>query len=78
MRYQSIYIASTYAQWLIGMASAIIILRMLYIIHSMTTSPAEGITFGTILEKVSKYLKAIIIAVIVESLIQIIKQYFFH
>lgn len=78
MEYESIGMVATYVQWFIGIVAGILTLRIIYIIHSMSTSMEEGISIGAIFTKVGKYIKAAIIAVVIETIIELFKSYYIH
>ena len=64
-----------YFQILIAVGIAIITVRSIYIAHQMSTSSDEGVSISSILAKVSNHMKAAIIMVIAEGLIQWFKDY---
>lgn len=77
--YESINLIGNYVQWMIGAAIAIITFRVVYIIHSMSTSQDENnASFNSIAEKVSKHIKGLIIAVIIETVIEVFQAYYIH
>lgn len=76
MGYESIALIAQYTQWLIAIATVIIGIRIAYIIHSMSNSLDENVSLNTILTKVSKHTKAIIICIIVESIIILVRTYY--
>ena len=78
MSYESIGMIGTYMQWMIAVAIAVIIFRVLYIIFSMYSSADEGISVNVIITKVGKHIKALVLCVIVEAIITLVKSYFFH
>ena len=63
---------------MIAIAIAIIVLRITYIIHSMSASMDENVSFSAIAAKVSNHVKGLVIAVIAEAIIEVFKSYYFH
>lgn len=78
MQYGSIALVGEYSQWMIGIAGAIITARIIHIISSMGMSQDENISIHTILTKISKHIKALVIAICVEAIIELIQNYYFH
>lgn len=78
MNYQSVALTASYTQWMIAIAGAVITVRCLYIIVSMSNSTDEGVSMSSIWKKVANHVKALVIFVIIESVISLLKGYFFH
>lgn len=69
---------TVWIQWCIAVGGVIFTFRGAYTIYSMSTSPDESISGSAILKKVANIIKAIVIIVIVEALIELVKGYYFH
>ena len=76
--YSSMKDVALWIQGGIAGGGVIFTLRGAYTIHSMSTSLDEGISSPAILKKIINIIKAIVIIVIVEALIEVIKAYYFH
>lgn len=75
---KSLVLVATYVQWILAVAIGVVFLRILYTLISMSNSQDESISLSTIVVKVGKQVKALIIMVCVEGIISFIKGYFFH
>ena len=77
MKYESVRRISIYLQWFIVLAGIVITIRGVYIIINMTTSFDDGVSLSSILSKLVNRIKALVILVIVEALIEFVKKYLF-
>lgn len=77
MAFISISLVSSYFQWMIALVIAVVSFRCVYIIMHMSNSLEENINLPAILAKVQNHVKALIILVIAEGLIEYIKGYLF-
>lgn len=74
--YESVLMIDTYMQWVIAIATAILTLRVIYIVFDNAYSFENNANAG-IGEKIKKHIVAIVICVIVEAFISTVKKYFF-
>lgn len=77
MKYESVRLISTYLQGLIGIGIGIITVRGVHIASKLSSSLEDGISLSSILSKLGNRIKAIVILVIVEALIEYVKTYLF-
>lgn len=78
MNYSSMGVIANWGQWVIAMGIAIVTFRCIYIIFHMSNSDDENNSSSAIMAKVMNHVKAIVIMLISEGLIELIKNYFFH
>ena len=76
MGYESITLMGTYFQWGLGIANAIVVVRVLLIIRKGTMS-IEDTNMKEVLAKAGNHVKAIVICTIIQGIIEYIKSYFF-
>lgn len=77
MNYESINIVTRYISWMIGLAAGLLTLRSVYIIYSSISEAAENYSAASIWKKVKVRVVAAVICVVIDSLIALIKSYYF-
>lgn len=77
MNYESLNMVTRYMSWMIGLAAAVLTLRIVYIIYSSISEAAENSSAASIWKKVRVRVVAAIICVVIDSLIALIKSYYF-
>lgn len=74
----SLEIIAEYIEWGLAIGTAIITFRVLYTVFNMVFSMDENISASAIWVKVGKQVTAAIIMVSIVSIIELVKEYFFH
>lgn len=78
MDFQSIKVIAAWGQWILAAGIAIVTFRCVYIIFHMANSVEENNSGPAIMTKITNHVKAVVIMLISEGLVELVKSYFFH
>ena len=76
MGYETLGLISKYIQWALGIAIAAITLRVAYIAYTYYIT-VEDVSFKSVIEKIKKYITAVVICVCASGIVEFIKAYYF-
>lgn len=76
MGYETLGLISKYIQWALWIAIAAITLRVAYIAYTYYIT-VEDVSFKSVIEKIKKYITAVVICVCASGIVEFIKSYYF-
>ena len=76
MGYETFGLISNYIQWALLIAIGVIMLRVAYIAYTYYIT-VEDVSFKSFIEKIKKYITAVVICVCASGIVEFIKSYYF-
>lgn len=76
MGYETLGSISNYIQWALGIAIGAITLRVAYIAYTYYIT-VEDVSFKSVIEKIKKYIIAVVICTCASGIVEFIKAYYF-
>lgn len=76
MRYETLELIAKYIQWALLIAIAGIMLRVAYIAYTYYIT-VEDVSFKSVIEKIKKYITAVVICTCASGIVEFIKSYYF-
>ena len=76
MGYGTLGLISNYIQWALLIAIAVIALRISYIAYTYYIT-VEDVSFKSVIEKIKKYITAVVICACASGIVEFIKSYYF-
>lgn len=76
MGYETFGLISNYIQWALLIAIGVIMLRVAYIAYTYYIT-VEDVSFKSFIEKIKKYITAVVICTCASGIVEFIKSYYF-